>query len=239
MRWARPSTIAVLPTPGSPISTGLFLVRRVRTWMTRRISSSRPMTGSSLPSSARSVRSTPNFSSAWNLSSGVLVGDAVARRGPRRSACEQRVLGRAGARSARRPGRRSRPARAAGARSRCTRRLELAHLVLGRAQDAEQLGRGRGLVGVGRAWAARRGAASTSARSARRVDAELAQHAGHHVVVLLEQHGEQVLGRRLRVLARGGQRDRGLEGLLGLDGEAVGVQGARLLGRGTDLSRVD
>jgi hypothetical protein len=28
MRSARPSTIAVLPTPGSPISTGLFLVRR-------------------------------------------------------------------------------------------------------------------------------------------------------------------------------------------------------------------
>ena len=28
MRWARPSTTAVLPTPGSPISTGLFLVRR-------------------------------------------------------------------------------------------------------------------------------------------------------------------------------------------------------------------
>ena len=28
MRCARPSTIAVLPTPGSPISTGLFLVRR-------------------------------------------------------------------------------------------------------------------------------------------------------------------------------------------------------------------
>jgi hypothetical protein len=33
MRWARPSTIAVLPTPGSPISTGLFLVRRESTWM--------------------------------------------------------------------------------------------------------------------------------------------------------------------------------------------------------------
>jgi hypothetical protein len=41
--------MAVLPTPGSPISTGLFLVRRLRIWMTRRISSSRPMTGSSLP----------------------------------------------------------------------------------------------------------------------------------------------------------------------------------------------
>ena len=33
MRWARPSTIAVLPTPGSPISTGLFLVRRESTWI--------------------------------------------------------------------------------------------------------------------------------------------------------------------------------------------------------------
>ena len=41
--------------PGSPMSTGLFLVRRCRTWMVRRISSSRPMTGSSLPCSARSV----------------------------------------------------------------------------------------------------------------------------------------------------------------------------------------
>ena len=50
MRWARPSTTAVLPTPGSPMSTGLFLVRRDSTCTTRRISASRPMTGSSLPS---------------------------------------------------------------------------------------------------------------------------------------------------------------------------------------------
>ena len=49
MRSARPSTIAVLPTPGSPISTGLFLVRRDSTCTVRRISSSRPITGSSLP----------------------------------------------------------------------------------------------------------------------------------------------------------------------------------------------
>jgi len=33
----------------SPIRTGCFLVRRLRTWMTRRISSSRPITGSSFP----------------------------------------------------------------------------------------------------------------------------------------------------------------------------------------------
>ena len=65
MRFASPSTIAVLPTPGSPISTGLFLVRRDSTWMTRRISSSRPMTGSSLPSRAASVRSRPYLARAW------------------------------------------------------------------------------------------------------------------------------------------------------------------------------
>src|SRR5436190_19778550 len=63
MRSANPSTIAVLPTPGSPISTGLFFVRRDSTWMTRRISSSRPITGSSLPCSAASVRSRPKRSS--------------------------------------------------------------------------------------------------------------------------------------------------------------------------------
>ncbi|CCW67380.1 unnamed protein product [Phytomonas sp. Hart1] len=50
--WAIPSTMAVFPTPGSPISTGLFLVRRESTRIVRRISSARPMTGSSFPSSA-------------------------------------------------------------------------------------------------------------------------------------------------------------------------------------------
>ena len=64
MRCARPSTTAVLPTPGSPMSTGLFLVRRVSTWLTRRISASRPITGSSFPAFAISVRLTPYCSSA-------------------------------------------------------------------------------------------------------------------------------------------------------------------------------
>ena len=40
--WASPSTMAVLPTPGSPISTGLFLVRRCSTCTVLRISSSLP-----------------------------------------------------------------------------------------------------------------------------------------------------------------------------------------------------
>ena len=73
MRRASPSTTAVLPTPGSPMSTGLFLVRRDSTWMVRRTSSSRPMTGSILPSRARAVRSMPNFSSAWKVCSGSLL----------------------------------------------------------------------------------------------------------------------------------------------------------------------
>ncbi len=61
--WARPSTIAVLPTPASPMSTGLFLVRRLRISIVCSISSARPMTGSSSPLRARSVRSVPNLSS--------------------------------------------------------------------------------------------------------------------------------------------------------------------------------
>ena len=69
MRRARPSTMAVLPTPGSPISTGLFLVRRASTWMARRISSSRPITGSSLPSRASAVTSRAYFFSASKFSS--------------------------------------------------------------------------------------------------------------------------------------------------------------------------
>ncbi len=61
--WASPSTTAVLPTPGSPIRTGLFLVRRDSTCMTRSISFSRPITGSSLDSRAAAVRLRPNWSS--------------------------------------------------------------------------------------------------------------------------------------------------------------------------------
>ncbi|OQC49574.1 MAG: hypothetical protein BWX58_00676 [Deltaproteobacteria bacterium ADurb.Bin026] len=54
---ANPSTMAVLPTPGSPIMTGLFLVLLESTCMTRLTSSSLPMTGSSLPLRASSVKS--------------------------------------------------------------------------------------------------------------------------------------------------------------------------------------
>ena len=63
MDWARPSTIAVLPTPGSPTSTGLFLVRLERICMTRSDSRPRPTTGSRAFSRASWVRFRPNWSS--------------------------------------------------------------------------------------------------------------------------------------------------------------------------------
>ena len=57
IRCASPSTTAVLPTPGSPIRQGLFLLLLLRISITRWISCSLPITGSSLPSLARAVRS--------------------------------------------------------------------------------------------------------------------------------------------------------------------------------------
>ena len=59
MSCASPSTMAVLPTPGSPRMSGLFFWRRARTCMTRSISRSRPITGSSFPSAASLVRLRP------------------------------------------------------------------------------------------------------------------------------------------------------------------------------------
>jgi hypothetical protein len=67
IRLARPSTTAVLPTPGSPIRTGLFFCRRERICITRSISVWRPTTGSSFPSVAALVRLRPNWSSSFEL----------------------------------------------------------------------------------------------------------------------------------------------------------------------------
>ena len=52
-----------LANASSPIRTGLFLVLRARICITRRISSSRPITGSSFDLLASSVRSRAYFSS--------------------------------------------------------------------------------------------------------------------------------------------------------------------------------
>ena len=64
IRCANPSTMAVFPTPGSPIRTGLFLVFRDKIRITSKISSSRPITGSGFSLCARFTKSVPYFSSA-------------------------------------------------------------------------------------------------------------------------------------------------------------------------------
>ena len=69
MRQARPSAIAVLPTPASPTSSGLFLRRRHRIWITRSTSCSRPISGSILPSRASWFRFCVNWSSGEPLPS--------------------------------------------------------------------------------------------------------------------------------------------------------------------------
>mmetsp|Transcript_17585 Transcript_17585/g.35124 ORF Transcript_17585/g.35124 Transcript_17585/m.35124 type:complete len:320 (-) Transcript_17585:466-1425(-) len=56
---ATPSTIAVLPTPGSPIKQGLFFLRRTKVLNAFKISSSLPCTGSNSNLVAKSVKSTP------------------------------------------------------------------------------------------------------------------------------------------------------------------------------------
>jgi hypothetical protein len=84
MRWARPSAMAVLPTPGSPISAGLFLCRRDRIWMTRSISFSRPMIGSILPARTASVRLMPSWSTV-----GVLLARFVSVVGPALVDCDR------------------------------------------------------------------------------------------------------------------------------------------------------
>src|SRR6185437_9967501 len=57
-----------LATPDSPTYSGLFLRRRHSTWMVRSTSSSRPINGSILPCSARSLRLVAYSASALSLS---------------------------------------------------------------------------------------------------------------------------------------------------------------------------
>ena len=57
--WASPSTTADLPTPASPINTGLFFVFRHKISIIRFVSLSLPMIGSIFPRLAFSVISSP------------------------------------------------------------------------------------------------------------------------------------------------------------------------------------
>ena len=79
--FASPSTIAVFPVPASPTSTGLFFVFLESICIILLISSSRPITGSSLPSDASRVKSCVYFSRDLYLDSG---SGSVMRWFPRR-----------------------------------------------------------------------------------------------------------------------------------------------------------
>src|SRR5215813_7453036 len=65
MSCANPSTTAVLPTPASPISTGLFLDCRSNVVITRSMATSRQRTGSSSSRSAALVKSRVRFSNEF------------------------------------------------------------------------------------------------------------------------------------------------------------------------------
>mmetsp|Transcript_28525 Transcript_28525/g.62764 ORF Transcript_28525/g.62764 Transcript_28525/m.62764 type:complete len:248 (-) Transcript_28525:831-1574(-) len=84
IRCAMPSAMAVFPTPGSPISTGLFLVLLDKIWIALLISSSLPMTGSNFPSLALAVKSIPYFSNESYMFSALL---EFAGPVPSRSCC--------------------------------------------------------------------------------------------------------------------------------------------------------
>ena len=70
MRAAKPSTTALLPTPASPITMGLFLRRRPRISSIWSISGSRPSTGSSSPLRACSVSEVAKRASALSSPAG-------------------------------------------------------------------------------------------------------------------------------------------------------------------------
>ena len=100
---------------------------------------------------------------------------------------------------------------------------ELAGLALGEAQDVHQLAAGGRLVGAGgdrRELVERRVELGADRL---RAGAELAQDGPDDALGLFEQRDEQVLGLGLGVLAGGRDRDGGLQCLLGLDREAVGL----------------
>ena len=170
-----------LPHAGLADEHRVVLRARESTWMTRRISSSRPMTGSSFPDSASAVRSRPYFSSAWYEPSGSC---DVTFCPPRTSssACRSASRGRRRARAAGARPRRTRP------RARASRRTRVEHA----AEPRRRL----------RLTAARHGRQLPQSRL--RLRAELARPVAGAIderprQLLVEERDRQVVGRELGV----------------------------------------
>ena len=220
--------MAVLPTPGSPIRTGLFLVRRDRTWMTRRISSSRPMTGSSLPARASVGQVAAVLLERRVGALGVLGRDALAAADALERLQEGLATGRVpleeGLALAADLGDR----RAAGARSRRTRRRG----AWPRPRRVRRRGGRAGSSDSEPPWMrARRGEDGRElAAEPGQVHAEPAQGLGRDAVVGLDERGQDVLGVEDRAVEALGGGLGGEDGLLGLLGESVELHVGSLVG---------
>src|SRR5947199_352589 len=98
--------------------------------------------------------------------------------------------------------------------------LQLAHLLLGVAQDLDELGGAAGRLGTGSALKLRQRVERLAVGLAHgdRVDPQLAQHRDHGPAVLTEQHGGAVRRQRLRLSVLVGDGDDGVLVLvLGVD----------------------
>ena len=203
--------------------------------MTRRISSSRPMTGSSLPARASAVRSRPYFSSAWYVPSGF---GEVTRWPPRTdwravSSCSLPAPWRS----------RSfwpSPPTSATPRSRCS--VEVYSSPRRRASSCARsmtrLARGSSVSEP--PWIRARFAriAASSPRNAGQVDAEAAERLGGHAVIGLDERGQDVLGVEHGALEPLRELLGGDDGLLGLLGESVELHGRVSLSRVRPADRV-
>src|SRR3954452_17702918 len=100
---------------------------------------------------------------------------------------------------------------------------QLAGLALGGAQDVHELAAGGRLLGAGGDGGELVERRVELAADGVGLGAQLAQDGPDDALGLLEQREQEVLGLRLGVVAAGRDRDRGLQRLLGLDREAVGL----------------
>ena len=185
--------------------------------MTRRISSSRPITGSSLPLSASAVRSRPYFSSAPKVSSGL---GEVTRCGPRTSeiACTSSL--RAGSSSETPDFDSARASRMCSVEMYSSPSPVDSFSACCRTQTNSLEGRTSGTVlplSLGQLLDRLAGPAA----GVLRVDAEPLQDRHDDALVLLEQGEEQVGRGDLGIRVLRGEPLRGGHRLLGLDRESV------------------
>ena len=202
--------MAVLPTPGSPMSTGLFLVRRDSTWMTPADLVVAADDRIELALAGRLGEIAAVLLERLVLLLGVLAGDPVADPRTSRSAAssssrcdaepvgqrEQQVLG---------------------------RQVLVAQLVaLGvGARRARSLSSRPRRDSPPYALGSSATASSAALRSTSGAMPTFCEDRQHDALVLAQQGGEQVVGGDLGVAVRLRRVDRGGEGLLGLEGPAV------------------